>query len=438
MSSNLGSGPKLAHQHQLGEHGRERQNIPSRITRRCAKVRPTRHPILVLRMIPFNPHVRDTGTPPIPEAQGWARHYDGSRGPLIDLSQAVPGYPPHPDLLKRLAEAAGTTAAAKYGDIYGDHSLREVLAAELTSLYRGKVEADEIAITSGCNQAFVLVAIALAKAGDNILLPAPWYFNHQMTLNMLGVEPRALPAHATNNFIPDPIEAEGLIDSSTRAIVLVTPNNPTGAIYPPATIAAFAALCRQKNIWLIVDETYRDFLPEGYGQPHALFNEHGWQGNVLSLYSFSKSYCIPGHRVGAIMGGQAILDEIGKVIDCVQICAPRAAQTALTWAIPSLNDWRANNTREITHRSAAFREAIAASPGWTLNSIGAYFAYVTHPFKDTSVFQVAEKLAAERGVLGLPGPWFGPGQEHHLRLAFANVAIDPIRDIPNRLAGFHI
>jgi aspartate/methionine/tyrosine aminotransferase len=103
-----------------------------------------------------------------------------------------------------------------------------------------------------------------------------------------------------------------------------------------------------------------------------------------------------------------------------------------------LNDWRANNTRESTLRAAAFREAIAASPGWTLNSIGAYFAYVTHPFKDTSVFQVAEKLAAERGVLGLPGPWFGPGQEHHLRLAFANVAIDPIRDIPNRLAGFHI
>jgi len=88
-------------------------------------------------MISFNPLVRDTGSPPIPEAQGWAKRYNGSHGPLIDLSQAVPGYPPHPDLLKHLADAAGTTAAAKYGDIYGDQSLRDVLATELTSLYRG-------------------------------------------------------------------------------------------------------------------------------------------------------------------------------------------------------------------------------------------------------------------------------------------------------------
>ena len=387
-------------------------------------------------MIPFNANVRDTGTPPIPEAQGWAKRYDGALGPMIDLSQAVPGYPPHADLLSRLAEAAGTQAAAKYGDIYGDEGLRQALSTEISARFRGKVTADNIAITSGCNQAFVLAIMALAKAGDNVLLPAPWYFNHQMTLQMLGVEPRALPATAANGFVPDVTEAERLLDGKTRAIVLVTPNNPTGAIYPPATIAAFAALCRRKNIWLIVDETYRDFLAADYGSPHTLFSDGAWSENVLSLYSFSKSYCIPGHRVGAIIGGRGILDEIGKVIDCVQICAPRAAQTALTWAIPSLNDWRAGNTTEITRRAVAFREAMAACPGWQLLSIGAYFAYVAHPFQGASVFAVAEKLAATRGVLGLPGPWFGPGQENHLRLAFANVSVESIREIPARLAGF--
>ncbi len=387
-------------------------------------------------MIPFNTNVRDTGTPPIPEAQGWAKRYDGALGPMIDLSQAVPGYPPHADLLTHLSEAAGTQAAAKYGDIYGDEGLRQALSVEISALYRGKVTSENIAITSGCNQAFVLAIMALAQGGDNVLLPAPWYFNHQMTLNMLGVEPRALPALATNGFIPEVVEAERLLDGKTRAIVLVTPNNPTGAIYPPATIAAFAALCRRKNIWLIVDETYRDFLASDYGSPHSLFCDGEWASNVLSLYSFSKSYCIPGHRVGAIIGGRAILDEIGKVIDCVQICAPRAAQTALTWAIPSLNAWRAGNTAEITRRAVAFREAMAACPGWQLLSIGAYFAYVAHPFKDASVFAVAEKLAATRGLLGLPGPWFGPGQENHLRLAFANVSVEAIRNIPARLAGF--
>lgn len=102
-------------------------------------------------MTPFNPLVRDTGTPPIPEAQGWARRYDGLRGPLIDMSQAVPGYPPHEDILNHLSQAAGTLAAARYGDIYGDETLRQALAADMSSRYAADVKVDEIAITSGCN-----------------------------------------------------------------------------------------------------------------------------------------------------------------------------------------------------------------------------------------------------------------------------------------------
>ena len=387
-------------------------------------------------MTPFNSLVRDTGSPPIPEAQAWARRYQGASGPLIDLSQAVPGYPPHPDMLLHLGTEAATLAAAKYGDIYGDESLRTELVADINQRYSAKISPDEIAITSGCNQAFVLTLMALAKAGDNVILPAPWYFNHQMTLNMLGVEPRALPCHADQNFVPNPQDAARLIDKNTRALVLVTPNNPTGAIYPRETLNAFLALAKQKNIWLVIDETYRDFLSLDYGTPHDLFSQEGWQDTVLSLYSFSKAYCIPGHRVGAIIGGRTILDEIGKVIDCVQICAPRAAQAALTWAIPALTAWRQDNTREIEKRAKAFKAAIAASPGWRLLSIGAYFAYVAHPFRGLAAQAIAEPLAEKRGVLGLPGAYFGPGQDDHLRLAFANVGVDLIEQIPSRLKDF--
>ena len=387
-------------------------------------------------MTPFNPLVRDTGTPPIPEAQGWARRYDGSRGPLIDMSQAVPGYPPHGDILNHLSEAAGTLTTARYGDIYGDDPLRHALAADVSSRYGATVNANEIAVTSGCNQAFVLMAMTLAKAGDNIILPAPWYFNHQMTLAMLGVEPRALSCKAEQNFIPNPDDARALIDTKTRAIVLVTPNNPTGAIYPPSVIAAFAELAREKNIWLVIDETYRDFLNENYGAPHDLFKKSGWQDNIISLYSFSKAYCVPGHRVGALIGGPLILDEIGKVIDCVQICAPRAAQHALAWAIPHTTDWRAANTREIEQRAKAFTSAFSKINGWRLDSIGAYFAYVAHPFSAIPVKRVAERLAEDRGVLALPGPYFGPHQETHLRVAFANVGVDAIDTLPARFLDF--
>jgi aspartate/methionine/tyrosine aminotransferase len=389
-------------------------------------------------MAAMNPLLVDTGTPPIPEAQAWARRYDGTRGPLLDLSQAVPGYPPHPGLLDQLARAAGDPKHAGYGSIFGDLPLRETYAAHVSGLYGAALQADEVAITAGCNQAFVVAAMALAQAGEAVLLPAPWYFNHQMTLHMLGIEARALPCAATRGFVPDPAEAEALIDDRVRAIVLVTPNNPTGAVYPAEVIEAFAALCRRKGIWLVLDETYRDFLPERDARPHGVFADAAWRDNVIGLYSFSKSYCVPGHRLGAITAGAEVIGQIGKVLDCIQICPARPGQTAVTWGIGALADWREHNRQEIAARAQAFRGAFGQLRGWRVDSVGAYFAYVAHPFPGTPAPVVAERMAAERGVLALPGGYFGPGQDTHLRVAFANADRERIAAIPARLEGFSV
>jgi aspartate/methionine/tyrosine aminotransferase len=386
-------------------------------------------------MTGLNPLVVDTGTPPIPEAQGWLRGYDGGRGPAIDLSQAVPGYPAHPEMLEQLGIAAGSPAAASYGPILGDAALREAYAAEVSRQYGAEIRPTEVAITAGCNLAFVVAAMAVAKAGDAILLPAPWYFNHEMTLRMLGIEARPLPCAAEAGFVPDPSDAERLVDGQVRAIVLVTPNNPTGAVYPPPVIAAFADLCRSRGIRLVVDETYRDFLADPAAAPHELF-AGDWRGHVLQLYSFSKSYCIPGHRAGAVVASESDLAQIAKVLDCLQICAPRPAQLVLPWAIPALADWREANRAEIAARAAAFTAAFQRLPDWRVDSIGAYFAYVRHPAPQRGAVRLAEALATSRGVLALPGPYFGPGQEGHLRVAFANAGADRIALLGERLAGF--
>ncbi|MBN9457032.1 MAG: aminotransferase [Bosea sp.] len=383
----------------------------------------------------LNPDLLDTGTPPIPEAQGWARAYDGSRGPLVDLSQAVPGSPPPDALLRKLADAAAEPGSARYGGITGDASLRERYAAEISRIYGTAFAPAEIAITSGCNQAYVVTMMALARAGDNVLLPTPWYFNHEMTLTMLGVEPRPLPCTPGSGFVPDVETAEALIDERTRAIVLVTPNNPTGAVYPPETIAAFAALCARRGLWLVLDETYRDFLPEGVARPHEMFAASGWQDSVIGLYSFSKAYAVPGWRLGAITAGERVIAQIGKVLDCVQISPVRAGQAAVTWGIDGIRAWRERNRAEINARASLFREAMAPLNGWRVLSAGAYFAYVAHPFAGARAAAVARRLAEERGVLALPGPYFGPGQEDHLRIAIANVAADRIGLLGERLAG---
>ena len=342
----------------------------------------------------------------------------GGAGPLIDLCQAVPGYAPHPEMLRRLAEAAGDPARAKYGFIPGDPELREAYGVETG------VDPARVVITAGCNQAFFAALLTLVPRGAAVLLPTPWYYNHKMTCDMLGLEARALPTGAAAGFLPDPGRADALMDG-VAAVVLVSPNNPTGAIYPPALIDAFADLCRRRGAVLLLDETYRDFLDPTPPAPPE---------DVVRLYSFSKAYAIPGHRVGALTLPAAAVPQSAKVLDCMHICPQRPAQAALTWAIGGLRDWRAGNRGEMARRAATLRASFAAIPQWRIDSLGAYFAYVRHPFPGRSAWDVTEMLAREHGVLLLPAPAFA-GSPEHLRVSFANIGCAAIEVLAGRLAG---
>lgn len=380
----------------------------------------------------LTPRLVATDTPPIPAAARWRTAYDGRFGPIIDLAQAVPATPPPEELLQRLAASAAAAETTTYGPIVGDAGLRGALAADIADVYAGDVAAEDIVITAGCNQAFYVAMLALASPGDAVILPTPWYFNYKMTLDMLGIAAVPLPCRADAGFFPDVADARALLSSATSAIVLVTPNNPSGAVYPPEVIAAFGAFARDAGIALVIDETYRDFLPKGVGRPHDLLARPGWRDTVIQLYSFSKSFAIPGHRLGALTAGQSAIEQIAKVLDCMTICPPRVAQAPVAWAIEGTRVWREEMRAVINARSGLFRAAIARAPGWSISSAGAYFAYVKHPLA-ASAEVAAERLAAEAGIVTLPGSFFGPGQDDHLRFAVANVGDSQLKIVSERL-----
>jgi aspartate/methionine/tyrosine aminotransferase len=383
----------------------------------------------------LNPLVAGQPAPPVPAVQAWAAAYDERQGPLMDLSQAVPGYPPHNDLLGWLAEAAGSPRLAGYGAIEGEAELRNAYSRHVSVLYGATVAAANIHITAGCNQAFFATAIAVGKAGDTFLMTNPCYFNHETTLAMLGIGIRHVECRSGNGFLPDVSEISAALGSGgIRALALVTPNNPAGAIYPAELLKDIFDLCRKNGVWLILDETYRDFLPPGAERPHTLMSEPNWDQTLIQLYSFSKSFCIPGHRVGAVTAGPKVVEQIAKIMDNLQICAPRPPQAAIAKALPALADWHAWNRRDIADRTRTMRQMLANVLGWELQSIGAYFAYVRHPYGAKSSLAVAEKLAIEAGVLVIPGEFFGTGQEPFLRFAFANARSDTIRKMGHRLA----
>lgn len=383
----------------------------------------------------FNPLISRLSPPPVPSVFAWAGAYDGACGPLIDLSQAVPGYPPHPDMLRWLGETAASRAYAGYGPIEGEPDLRAAYAKEMTEVYDAAIRAANIHITSGCNQAFMTAAMAIAGPGDAVALTDPYYFNQETTLAMMGIERRLLWLDPAQGFVPEIGAVRKILATGVKALGLVSPNNPTGAIYPAGLLREIFDACRKAGAWLMLDETYRDFLPEGQ-RPHDLLSVPGWEDNLILLYSFSKSFCIPGHRLGAVTAGPKAVAEIAKVMDNLQICAPRAPQAAVARAIPALKDWRNANRAEIARRAETLRAVMAGLPDWKMDSIGAYFAFIRHPFPGTPSAEVAEKLAKAAGVVCIPGAYFGEGQENYLRFAFANADSETITSLTARLSSF--
>ena len=387
---------------------------------------------------PLNPAMARTDPPPVMEARRWL---DGVTfppdRPLINVSQAAPVEPPPLALRQALAEAAlNDPAAHLYGPVLGLPALRAEIAARWSAAYGGRIVPDEVAITQGCNQAFTAVMATLAGAGDEVILPTPWYFNHKMWLDMQGV--RAVPLATGEGLIPHAEAAAALIGPKTRAIALVTPNNPGGAEYPAGTLRAFMDLARRHRIALIVDETYRDF-DSRTGAPHDLFTDPDWADTLIHLYSFSKAYRLTGHRVGAAVAHPDRLAEVEKFLDTVAICPSQLGQIAALWGMRNLGPWVAGERDEILARRAAMVAGFGALPDWRLLGCGAYFGYAAHPF-DIPSDTLAKRLVAEAGVLMLPGTMFQPrasGEgERQLRIAFANVDRAGIAALFGRLADF--
>ncbi|MFO8125929.1 aminotransferase [Yoonia sp.] len=380
-----------------------------------------------------------TFAPPVMEARRWLEGVaHPANRPLLNVSQAAPVDPPPAPLREAMAQIVLNDAEAHlYGPVLGLPALRTEVAAQWTASYGGKVASGQVAITSGCNQAFAAAIASLCSEGDEVIIPVPYYFNHRMWLDMSGVT--TVPLLAADGMIPDPAEAARLITSRTRAIALVSPNNPCGVEYPAQTLRAFRDLARAHGIALIVDETYRDFDSRN-GAPHDLFTNPDWDDTLIQLYSFSKAYRLTGHRVGAVVASRARLAEIEKFLDTVTICPNQLAQRAALWGMRNLGDWLAGERLEILDRRAAIEDnfPLLAGKGWELLGCGAYFAYVKHPFAMSSA-ELAPLLVKEAGVLLLPGTMFMPsdlpGGESQLRIAFANIDRTGIKTLFNRLSS---
>ena len=261
----------------------------------------------------FAPSNRAAGVqlPIIPIVAGWIAETPGT----ISLGQGVVHYGPPPAALAAIPEFLATVPHHQYIPDAGLPELRKAFEGKLRD--ENGIDAPferRIYVTVGANQAFLNAVLAICDPGDEVILLSPYYFNHEMAITLASAVP--VPVPVDERLQPDLPAIAAAITERTRAIVTVSPNNPTGAVYPRETLAAIHRLCAERGIYHVSDEAYEYFTYDGarHFSPGSLGGEH-----AISLYSLSKAYGMASWRVGFLVAPEHLHRDLMKIQDTVVV-----------------------------------------------------------------------------------------------------------------------
>lgn len=335
----------------------------------------------------------------------------------LSLGQGVVSYPPPPQALARLTDALAAPATHGYAHVAGLPALVERIEAKLRAENGLSVAPESaVVVTAGANMGFLNAVLAVVDAGDEVILPAPYYFNHEMAVRIAGGRPVPVPTDAAYGLDPDAVAAA--VTPRTRAVVTVSPNNPTGAVYEAAALRAVNDLCRAHGLLHISDEAYEYFLYDGatHVSPGAF---DGAAGHTLSLFSLSKAYGFAGWRIGYMVVPAALLPAVKKIQDTNLICPPVASQHA---ALGALEAGRAYTDAFVADLSAVRTRTQQALAGLGSRVVvpparGAFYFFLR---VDTPLEPMAlvRRLIERHRVAVIPGTTFGAADGCTLRLSY--------------------
>lgn len=265
-------------------------------------------------------------TPIIPTIAALVRETPGA----ISLGQGVVNYGPPPEAIEAIGAMVAEPFLHKYQAVTGYAPLVQAIREKLLSDNGIGAAGNEVMVTAGSNMAFLNAVLAVGDPGDEFILPLPYYFNQEMAIRMAGCTPVFAPTRA--NFQLDLATIEAAITPRTRAIVTVSPNNPTGAVYSREDLSAVNALCRARGLLHFSDEAYEYFVYDGarHFSPASLPDA---AAHTLSFYSFSKNYGMASWRVGYVVYPAHLFDAMNKVQDTNIICAPMVSQAVALRAL---------------------------------------------------------------------------------------------------------
>ena len=368
--------------------------------------------------------------PVIPIVGRWTAETPGT----ISLGQGVVSYEPPVQAIEAARRFGGSLSDHRYGPVEGLKPLVEALEEKLAVENGIRVRpGSRVLVTAGGNQAFMNAVLAVTDPDDEVILPTPYYFNHEMAVVIAGAKAVGVPTTSSYQLDLDAIAAAA--GPRTRAIVTVSPNNPTGAVYPERDLRAINALCRDRGLFHIHDEAYEYFTYGGvkHFSPGSI---DGAAAHTISLYSLSKAYGMASWRIGYMVIPAALDDAVNKTQDTILICPPAASQHA---ALAALKVGR-GFTRAHVERLDAMRRAVAAALGspdvpCELPSPDGAFYYLVRVHATMEPMRLTERLIKEHRVATIPGSAFADSSPCSIRISYGALDSDSIVEGLRRLAA---
>ncbi|MEM3524940.1 MAG: aminotransferase class I/II-fold pyridoxal phosphate-dependent enzyme, partial [Thermoplasmata archaeon] len=324
----------------------------------------------------------------------------------VSLGQGVPFFPPPEKVVAAVIESA-STGGFRYSEDAGLPSLRNAIKQKLRKENGIKSSTKNIMVTAGGNQAFVNSILAITEVGDEVILVAPYYFNHLMAIEMAGC--RAKVVEVGEDFLPDVKAIEKKITKKTRAVVTVSPNNPAGVVYPHKLLREINEMCAQHGIYHISDEAYEHFVFEKATHLSPASLDKSLQ-HTISLFSFSKSFGMGGYRVGYMVFPSPLFPEVLKVQDTIGICPPVPSQHGAEAALRVGKKYPGKYLSKMENVRKIFIEELEKFDLHLSPANGAFYLYVRIPEKSgkrIDDWELAIQMIERYGVIVLPSSIFG-------------------------------
>lgn len=355
---------------------------------------------------------------------------------VISLGQGVPGFPIVSEAMEMARQALEEADTHVYSADAGLLPLRQALSATLAEETGIEVDPEtEIIVTAGANQAFLLALLTLLEPGDKVLLPSPFYFNHEMAVRIVGGVPVEVPLSEETGFQLRLRDLEPHLEMGPRALVIVSPNNPTGAVYQPEQLRQIGEALASEEVPIISDETYRHFVYDG-AEHFSPASAPELRSQVITIGSFSKSFSMTGWRVGYLVAEPTFMGEALKVQDSMLVCAPVISQKAALGGLgePAVEISRRREILDQRRRFLNQRLAEIPQLAWHPTR-GAFYAFVrVHKCTDSAA--LAEQILETVHVVTVPGSVFGEHGEGYLRLSYGSVDLVDLDDACDRLTQY--